>query len=347
MGYIIGTDEAGYGPNLGPLVISATVWRAPGDPRGLDLYDRLAPAVVREAGGKGSGVFFRDAISCAKGQGVSVTKKDSRPPLRIADSKAVYRNGQGFELLERAVLTSLACIGQCPETSHALWQALVRSPRADGQPWHADFDCPLPIAADAADLRTAATELQSAMSSAGVTLRTLRSRVLDAAEFNEGVAASGSKGAVLSQATVQLIADVLEDDMLEDREQERVLILCDKHGGRNYYGPLLQRQFPDPLIEVRLESQARSIYRFRRGLQDIEAHFCTCGEVHLPVALASMASKYLRETAMRAFNAFWQRHVPGLRPTAGYPGDAERFKAEISAVQQRLRVEDHVLWRCR
>ena len=28
--YLIGTDEAGYGPNLGPLVISATVWQVSG-----------------------------------------------------------------------------------------------------------------------------------------------------------------------------------------------------------------------------------------------------------------------------------------------------------------------------
>ena len=27
MPYLVGTDEAGYGPNLGPLVVSATVWR--------------------------------------------------------------------------------------------------------------------------------------------------------------------------------------------------------------------------------------------------------------------------------------------------------------------------------
>ncbi len=31
MGYVLGTDEAGYGPNLGPLVVTATLWEVPDD----------------------------------------------------------------------------------------------------------------------------------------------------------------------------------------------------------------------------------------------------------------------------------------------------------------------------
>ena len=48
------------------------------------------------------------------------------------------------------------------------------------------------------------------------------------------------------------------------------------------------------------------------------------------VALASMLCKYLREVCMRQFNRFWATHVPGIKPTAGYPGDAKRFFDEIS-----------------
>jgi hypothetical protein len=50
---------------------------------------------------------------------------------------------------------------------------------------------------------------------------------------------------------------------------------------------------------------------------------------------------------MRPFNEFWRRHVPELKPTAGYPLDARRFKAEISAAQSSLGIADHMLWRVR
>jgi hypothetical protein len=39
--------------------------------------------------------------------------------------------------------------------------------------------------------------------------------------------------------------------------------------------------------------------------------------------------------------------VPGLRPTAGYPQDARRFKAQIAAKQQALGIADRCLWRVR
>ena len=39
MAYLIGTDEAGYGPFLGPLVIATSVWQVPD--LEVDLRDHL------------------------------------------------------------------------------------------------------------------------------------------------------------------------------------------------------------------------------------------------------------------------------------------------------------------
>jgi hypothetical protein len=58
-----------------------------------------------------------------------------------------------------------------------------------------------------------------------------------------------------------------------------------------------------------------------------------------------MASKYLRELLMLEFNRFWQTHVPGLKPTAGYPGDSARFLAEVRDAAARLGISEAALWR--
>src|SRR6185436_16287727 len=94
-----------------------------------------------------------------------------------------------------------------------------------------------------------------------------------------------------------------------------------------------------------LESSDLSVYQVRLADRPVEFRFQPKGEQHLPTALASMTAKYLRELAMRPFNAFWQRHVPDLRPTAGYSGDAQRFFGEIQAAKERLAITDFMMWR--
>ena len=68
---------------------------------------------------------------------------------------------------------------------------------------------------------------------------------------------------------------------------------------------------------------------------------------HFGVALASMVSKYLREVLMRDFNRFWRRHVPDLKPTAGYPTDAKRFYDVIRPAMEQLGLAEDAVWRGR
>jgi ribonuclease HII len=68
---------------------------------------------------------------------------------------------------------------------------------------------------------------------------------------------------------------------------------------------------------------------------------------HFTVALASMISKYVRELLMREFNRFWQAHVPGLKPTAGYPQDAVRYIDAIRPAMAKLGIAERLVWRRR
>src|SRR5262249_32910201 len=122
---------------------------------------------------------------------------------------------------------------------------------------------------------------------------------------------------------------------------------CDKHGGRDKYAGVLLHIFPDAELKVLKEGRAESRYRLVVEDRPIEFRFQAKGERFLPAALASMTAKYLRELAMAAFNAYWVKQIPGLKPTAGYPLDAARFRREIDSALVPLGiVEDH-LWRQR
>jgi ribonuclease HII len=332
VGYYLGIDEAGYAPNLGPLVIAVTLWRVPGSPRqSIDLYERLAGSICREpprANGKS-----KEPHGCA------------RPgPLTIADSKLLYTPRLGLAALEHGVLSMLRASGSRPKDWFSLWDAVAATSACerDAQPWHDGFNPRLPVVAARRAIRLQVPRLKQGLREARVRLVAVRAAVIFPARFNALVEQFGSKGAALSHQTIELLSDALSLC-----KQSPVLVVGDKHGGRNFYGRFLQERFPDHLVEIHGEAANQSIYRFGPPRQRIEVRFRAHGEELLPVAMASMVAKYLRELSMRAFNQFWCQRVPRLRSTAGYPRDAIRFKREIEPAQAALGIDDQVLWRVR
>jgi hypothetical protein len=316
MTLFIGTDEAGYGPNLGPLVIGATAWRVP-DAADLDLYQRLVGIVSRVP--------------------------DERT-IAIADSKQLYKAGGGLRALERGVFASLSTLNLEALTWRQFWSQTVPclAPDVMAAPWHCEYDEPLPIDSSLGQLSAEFDQFRAGLDRAQVQLQAVEADAVFPHEFNRLVAENGSKGAVLSQRTVRLVRRVWEST-----KEATTLVQCDKHGGRNCYLPVLQTSFPEYLVEVVRESQATSVYRWGPPTGRVEFRFSAKGESFLPAALASMFAKYLRELAMRAFNAFWQAQAVGLKPTAGYPVDARRFIQEIAAKQRELAIDRELLWRCR
>lgn len=320
MAYLIGTDEAGYGPFLGPLVIATSVWQVPD--LEVDLRDHL-------------------------GRATGTSPDELSLPVVIDDSKRVFKRQRGLGTLERTVLPALATTlpGRgAPANWRSLWHQLVPGSEQvlDELPWYQDFDVAIPTGITTAIVDEVTEQLDSFWKRVNVRLLRLQAVALFPPQFNEQVEQYGGKGEVLTRQTLDLVRR-----QISTLDGEPVLIQCDKHGGRNYYGSALQEAFPEYLVEVRRESRAQSVYRWGPPEQRTEIRFTAKGDSFLPAALASMAAKYLRELAMQAFNAYWAERLPALRPTAGYPADARRFKEEIAQVQAAEKISDATLWRNR
>jgi hypothetical protein len=378
MGILIGMDEAGYGPNYGPLVVAATAWEVV-EEQGTSGEEQAPRRDARVQHSENCGVATGSTVKnpTSKIGAVDlyqllrsiVAKSASERRIAIADSKVLYRPGLGLRQLERGVHAVLAAIDQSPTS----WSMLTDGTNADpcGRRhhlcWHDGYDHALPLDATPDELTRLAKRFVRSCNGAGVRPIGVYARYIFPAEFNELVERYQSKGAALSHVTVGLLREVMDathaeivldgatgsgdnaafapPSTLDSRRS--TFVLCDKHGGRNYYTALLQHHFAEHWVTPTYESHFESCYEWGQEDSRVCVVFRMQGERFLPTALASMMAKYLRELAMRPFNEFWCARVPGLRPTAGYPTDSRRFRKAIAAAQRELAIDDHIVWRRR
>jgi ribonuclease HII len=321
MPWIIGIDEAGYGPNLGPFVMTSAACRVPDKLADANLWKVLRRAVRRPP-----------------------SQADGR--LLVADSKLVYAPMRGLHDLELGVLAVLApwrngnggCLAHYVDQLCPANHAELRS-----EPWYAGTN-PLPVAAGKTELEAASARLQKTCSSRQVLWGPARSVVVCPPRFNQVAAQWGSKGAVLALALAELVRANLQ---LED-EAEPLFFFVDKHGGRNYYAAMIQHAIPEGFVLVHEEGMERSVYSILGLNRNVRIKFQPRAEAqYFCVALASMFSKYLRELLMLEFNRFWEQHVPGIKPTAGYPTDSVRFFRAIKPALLRLQIPKPMVWRQR
>ena len=319
MAFFIGTDEAGYGPNLGPLTVTGTLWNVPDAES--QLYTLLSEIV-------------------------SQTTSDG---LQIADSKALYQSSGKIKTLETNVLAVLyAMTGQVPIS----WQELLKlatttaADDLENEAWISGQELTLPLAADVTTIKELGSRFQSACSNADVELLSIHCHPVFPPRFNHGVDEHGNKASFLSSITLSLAAELKKLAEHYDPDSD-LRIVCDKHGGRSKYAGMLAQFLTDEFIWVSQERLERSDYSWTESQKDVSVSFVARGESFLPTALASMVSKYVREIFMELWNNFWALHIPDLKPTKGYPQDAKRFKREIAATQESLGIDDHAIWRKR
>ena len=308
MAILVGIDEAGYGPILGPLVVSASVFRLSDEQLGSSLWDILRRSVCKKAAG-------------------------SAGRLAINDSKKLHSSRKDYSLLQRGVLMALAVSGNGmkPKNLGDLLQQLGAdciNGLAD-YPWYGAAMLERLLKFDVDDIAIGANALKHDMVSNDISLLHLWSRPLLTGEYNRQVELSKNKATVLFSRVSQFVYEVFQN---YGGQEHNLQILIDKLGGRDYYRQQLQRIFPGLQMRILKEEGRVSSYHLSGSGQSVKIHFLAKGDDrHLPVALASMASKYLRELFMEVFNEWFQEKGKDLKPTAGYYTDGKRFLDELES----------------
>jgi ribonuclease HII len=316
--HVLGIDEAGLGPILGPLTIGYSAFALP---------NALSA----------DGILKLDLWSML---GLGREPADRKKGPVVCDSKTLYTPARGIKPLEEEVLSWLSLHGLDAGDFGAFWNALCPLAREKRGLYDWYFDPPekFPLEADWGRMRLRAKPLARALKQAGVSLGGLGVAPVFEGELNSALRRLGNK----SRAEFECITRVIGHFW---RQFGKLAVLCDRQGGRERYGRALASEFPEAEVRVVHESTKISTYELTvsgvSGDPRLFVAFIEKGEGdHLPIALGSMLAKYLRELAMHQFNAWFLKHDPALKPTAGYYTDGKRWLDDTAGLRRAIGIED-------
>jgi hypothetical protein len=334
MALLAGIDEAGYGPILGPLVVTGVAFRVPDSLVGECLWDMLRETCTRR-----------------------VQRNETR--LLVADSKQVYGHGAqgGMVALERTVLSMLGVGHSVPATVDDLLIRVAPGTRLDFEehPWYRGIQRSIPVSS-CSDVSMWANALSRNLIQRSLIFLGAFAEPVPEGRYNRLVRDTGNKADVLAAANLRIIKRMLE--MLQRGEQ--AVILADRLGGRARYAELVRSAWPDANLHIVCETSDRSEYIFqtpgipknsppsempeyvgsddapRSASAEVRIAYATGADrLHFPVALASIFSKYLREVFMLLFNDYWSC-FGNLKPTAGYYSDAKRWLNDARPILEEM-----------
>ncbi len=319
MAILVGIDEAGFGPILGPLVVSSSAFRVPDNLVWANLWEILRTSVSEKR-------------TSLKGR------------LLIVDSKKAFTRTIGIKHLRRTVLAMLKHLGSEPKNLTELISSLCPDclEHIAEYPWYkkaGDYQ----LGGDNADIDIAVSMLRADLANQHIELLGLKSRCLEVAHYNRMVTAVDNKAKVLFTAVAELMQSATKDFAGDDLD-----IVVDRQGGRSHYQRQLQLMFGESQLRIIHEDQDRSSYEMKTNNRKIRVHFVVGADSKfLPVSLASMACKYLREVLVENINNYFLGFNPAIKPTAGYWQDGLRFIEDIKTHIPNLSFNANQLIRCR
>lgn len=367
MAIILGLDEAGYGPNIGPLVIACSLWRLnlkTSQPTSLKRKKSTTAIQANRVDRDFDSLVAAIESLCGALLPLFRPKPIDRDAtfFPLGDSKKLYLRDNTFDSLAVGLRFWFDTIQQSfPNLNGLLDKVAPQCHSLLKQiDWYKDdLNDPESSLIQQANIssftkpnESVQTAAQTHIDTIGLSFHGIQARIVDEGSFNEGVERLGNKSNVLSNITLSLATEVLNQAVekgsrLAEDSEEPIFIYCDKHGGRNRYQAPLANAIPEVWFDIQQESGLRSDYRTIYHGHPLHWSFIAKGDSLFASAVASMMAKYLREMLMNRINHFWKNHIPDIAPTAGYPLDAKRFATAIEPFAARLGYSKNDWWRSR
>ena len=275
---VVGIDENGYGPVLGPLVVTAVTLEFDGDP-----FEEL----------KTENFNF---------------------PIRVKDSKKIFaRNLSGYAAGEILTWGILLAGG----FDYSDLRSMIKKLTGEDFELHPDIEVPV-WAKKAINL-----EIPAFLKKTGIRIHEVKSKILFPGNFNEMIEMVDNKS---------FLDYLLFEHLLYKLEFDFDLAMMGKIGGTKFYEKNFFMRTGTEVIETFEEKSQISGYRLRLPHREFDAYFILNGdEKYLPITLASIVGKYLREVFMLSLN-----YEAGFKDTIPYVS-GYRHDARTNELLERLK----------
>ena len=296
---VAGIDEVGYGPILGPLVVSSSIFLVKENPE-ANMWTQLQDSVSKHKKGLGNRIL-------------------------VCDSKKAYSRQTGLSCLEQTVRAFLNQLQiekfSFPSILPVISNDLIA--QSGKYPWYSSlYNDEIPEIN-----QTTSNALDKNMKQEGVEFVDFRCFCIDVEEFNKVVDSTENKATAVTTSVIKLVRQIIS--LAVFCTAKKIIIYCDRLGGRTYYSSML-KAIPNFEVCGGEESSKISKYKLISGNKELDIQFeVGADDKHLPVALASMVGKYIREKVMQHMNDYFINLQPGLKPTAGYWTDGWRWLKDI------------------
>ncbi|MFT5359483.1 MAG: ribonuclease HII [Polyangiales bacterium] len=249
----------------------------------------------------------------------------------VGDSKQHSAFGRMAKAESLTLALTEKALGRPARDADDLFEALtlegrlgLRAPCPGGQTEKQCWSAPLPLPAFGGDPIVGHAMLDE-LKAGGVRVRRVRTTLSCASRINTALAQGDSK--------LQVDLGLFEDLLLDARGAERknLLALCGMVGGIRKYENYFRRLSPKGKGQG---AQAYMVPKLGEVRFEVKAD-----DRHLPVGLASMVGKVVRELAMRRIVLFYQSHDTKLRDVSGYHDPVTKeFVEQTQKLRRRLKI---------
>jgi len=346
--YVLGIDEAGYGPDIGPLVVTSSLFRL-------------------------SEKYHQQKFWKALSEIISKKTKEFPEKVIVSDSKDIFKNHpKNYLIGEITVLCFYSLLHSLPLNFQEFLQNIFLdnldlfqkrcktfSKYTYRMCWgNNNFFSEDPLNSRNLDpgpfLDNLFPKLKRVMKGSEIDLIDIKSIVLCPHLYNESITKKGKLFLNYLQFE-RLIENALkriliENSSVKDKEEtvklekkykkeirnfkkneqknnlNSIFVIADKLGSKKYYTNYLKSVLlRDFNIKVLEQSRDISTYKLSNNLE-IRISFIKEGDkTHFPIALSSVFSKYIRERFIKNINEFFATKIQNLEPTKGYAYKIEKF----------------------